>query len=119
MTSASLVLEGDPKLAACSLQCRHIAFSGIHRLGTGQSKLNVDLKGREKMQSDKLSKNAPAHSTNAPQPATDIPHEDVSKKQSDAQKSSPVSTQVKQGDAVTLTQVDMCTSRSQHAGFCA
>ena len=61
------------------------------------------------MQSDKLNENAPAHSTNAPQPATDIPHEDVSKKQSDAQKQNPVSTQVKQGDAVTLTQVDTCT----------
>ena len=58
------------------------------------------------MQSSKLTKDAPAHPKNAPQPATDIPHEDVSKKQSEAQKKYPVPTQVKQGDTVTLTQVD-------------
>ena len=57
------------------------------------------------MQSSKLTKDAPAHPKNAPQPATDIPHEDVSKKQSEAQKKYPVPTQVKQGDTVTLTQV--------------
>ncbi|CAL5223894.1 g6489 [Coccomyxa viridis] len=56
------------------------------------------------MQSSKLTKDAPAHPKNAPQPATDVPHEDVSKKQSEAQKKYPVPTQVKQGDTVTLTQ---------------
>ena len=61
------------------------------------------------MQSSKLTKDAPAHPNNAPQPATDIPHEDVSKKQSEAQKKYPVPTQVKQGDTVTLTQVGACT----------
>ncbi len=61
------------------------------------------------MQSSKLTKDAPAHPKNAPQPATDVPHEDVSKKQSEAQKKYPVPTQVKQGDTVTLTQVRACT----------
>lgn len=60
------------------------------------------------MQSDKLSKTAPANPINAPQPATGIPHEDISKKQSDSQKAYPVPTQVKQGDTVTLTQVHYC-----------
>ena len=59
------------------------------------------------MRADKLTKDAPAHPTNASQSATDIPHEDVSKKQSDVQKQYPVPTMVKQGDTVTLTQVGL------------
>ena len=58
------------------------------------------------MQSDKLTKSAPAHPTNAPPPATAIPHDEVSLKQSDVQKQNPVRTQVKQGNTVTLTQVE-------------
>lgn len=58
------------------------------------------------MQSDKLNKNAPAHPTNAPQPATAIPHDEVSLKQSDVHKQSSAPTQVKQGNTVTLTQVE-------------
>ena len=61
------------------------------------------------MQSDKLNKSAPAHPSNATQPATDIPHEDVWKKQSEVQKEYPVPTMVKQGNSVTLTQVGFKT----------
>ena len=60
------------------------------------------------MQADKLSKGAPGHPTHAheSQPVkTGIPHDDVSRKQSEMQKQNPVPTQIKQGNTVTLTQV--------------
>ena len=68
---------------------------------------------RVSMQAEKLSKGAPGHPTNAheSQPVkTDIPHDDVSRKQSDVQKQNPVPTQIKQGNTVTLTQVHSITS---------
>ena len=65
------------------------------------------------MQADKLSKGAPGHPSSAyqSQPVkTDIPHDDVSRKQSDVQKQNPVPTQIKQGITVTLKQVNVITS---------
>ena len=62
------------------------------------------------MQADKLSKGAPGHPSSAheSQPVkTDNPHDDVSRKQSEMQQQNPVPAQIKQGNTVTLTQVDL------------
>ena len=62
------------------------------------------------MQADKLSKGAPSNPRHAheSQPVkTDIPHDDVSRKQSEMQKQNPVPTQIKQGNTVTLKQVHL------------
>ena len=76
-----------------------------------QSELSEDIE-TVSMQADKLSKGAPGHPSNAheSQPVkTDIPHDDVSRKQSEMQKQNPVPTQIKQGNTVTLKQVHLIT----------
>lgn len=105
VTSASPAVEGGPNLACAAdhLDAIKVDCSKAQH-HTERPQDRVHQLGR--MHSDKLDKSAPAHPSKSSQPATDIPHKDVSKKQSGVEKEYPVPTMVKQGNTVTLTQVD-------------